>query len=147
MGEICSKSWAVHLLDAWFQCLDQHWLWHNDDIVFACELERPRYQCWNKYFVNYYIVLLTTYWVFLIHNSNLNCIWKLEYFHRFRSKNDLPCVAATCRSAICGSKLRCAFRTHFGRRLRCACVQCILGLAKCNCNNITHYFGNKETTD
>ena len=52
MAEICAKSWAVHLLDAWFQCLDQHWLWHNDDIVFVCELEHPRYQFWNRYFVN-----------------------------------------------------------------------------------------------
>ena len=89
MGEICSKSWAVHLLDAWFQCLDQHWLWHNDDIVFACELEHPRYQCWNRYFVNY--------WVFLIHNSGLKRIWKFEYFHGFRRGHQELLDGRLCR--------------------------------------------------
>jgi hypothetical protein len=44
---------------------------------------------------------------------------------------------------MCGSKLRCACGTHFGSNLGCACVRCILRLAKCD-RNITHYFGNKE---
>ena len=41
------------------------------------------------------------------------------------------------------NKLRCACGTHFGSNLRCACVRCILRLAKCDRNN-ADYFGNNE---
>ena len=56
------------------------------------------------------------------------------------------CTAATCGGAMCCSKLRCACGTHFGSNFWCACVWCILRLAKCN-HNIAHYFGNNERTD
>ena len=42
-----------------------------------------------------------------------------------------------------GSKLRCVCGTHFGSNLRCACVRCILRLAKCD-RNIAYYFGNNK---
>ena len=41
------------------------------------------------------------------------------------------------------NKLRCACGTHFGSNLRCACVRCILRLAKCD-RKMAHYFGNNE---
>ena len=44
---------------------------------------------------------------------------------------------------MCGSKLRCAFGKYFGSNLRCACVLCILRLAKFDRNN-AHYFGSNE---
>jgi len=44
---------------------------------------------------------------------------------------------------MCGSKLRCACEIHFGSNLQCACVRCILRLAKCD-HNIAHYLGNNE---
>ena len=40
----------------------------------------------------------------------------------------------------------CACRTHFGCNLRCACVQCIFRLAKCD-RNIARFFGNNERND
>jgi hypothetical protein len=47
------------------------------------------------------------------------------------AKHDLRCAAATCEGAMCSSKLR------------CACVRCILRLAKCD-RIIASYFGNNE---
>ena len=36
-----------------------------------------KYYLWNK-----------DYWVFLIHNSGLNCNWKCEYFHGIQMKEN-----------------------------------------------------------
>ena len=59
----------------------------------------------------------------LVHNSqSMTCNVQLQ------------CAAATCGGAMCGSKFHCDCGTHFGSNLRCACVQCILRLAKCDQN-------------
>ena len=62
------------------------------------------------------------------------------------AKHDLLCATVTCGGALCESKFRCACGTHFGSNFQCACVQCILRLAKCN-RNIAHHFGNIKTND
>ena len=47
-------------------------------------------------------------------------VWTQKNPFKF-PKNDLRCVAATCRGAMCGSKLRCACGTHFCRMI-CVCA-------------------------
>ena len=47
-------------------------------------------------------------------------------------------AAASCSIAMCGRKLQCACRTHFGSDLRCACVRCIFRLAECD-HNIVNF--------
>ena len=51
---------------------------------------------------------------------------------RKTQKHALQCSAATCGFAMFGSKLGYACGTHFGSDLRCACMQCIFRLAKCD---------------
>ena len=58
------------------------------------------------------------------------------------NKHDLRCAAATPQVAMCGRKLRCVCRTHFGCNLRCACVQCFLMVAKCD-HNFARFFTKK----
>ena len=50
----------------------------------------------------------------------------------------------TCDVRLQLAEVRCAVATcYFGSKLRCACMQCILRIVKCD-RNIAHYFGNNE---
>ena len=57
---------------------------------------------------------------------------------------------AKARLAMCDHELGCAVSscnvrqwTHIGWNLRCACVQCIFRLAKCN-RNLAHFLGKMQ---